>query len=127
MANNNTPPSKRERTRIRVIGTAAVRSDAITSVKVRNSQRRSETTTIDIRYCASHRGVMHSAEEVGGVCRVCEQLVCTECAKHTCALCGEIVCLKESIQTEHGDICSNHGFWETLIFTFRGGRNGKKV
>lgn len=85
---------------------------------------RDETTTTYIRICASDRRAIRTVEEIGGVCRVCEQVVCAKCADFQCALCGSCVCKHESIRTAKGDVCQNHGFFETLWFLIR--KSGSK-
>ena len=125
MATNGSVPtgSWTNRKRIAVVGTAAINEPAIETEEVQNMGAEiGETTTTYITICASSRHVLHTAEEVGGVCSVCQQLLCVECAKHTCAFCGECVCKKESRKTRKGDVCQTHGFLEVTGFLLLGSR-----
>lgn len=80
MAENGRPIPKRDKTRIRVNGPAQLGDDAVASRETHFTDRRTTIKTTEIRHCASCRSAIRSAQEIGGVCIVCEQVVCAECA-----------------------------------------------
>jgi len=115
-------PSQVQQNRYRVAppGRMGEDSDAVSSEVVTWFQAGAfGTTTVNtVRICASCNAVMHKAEEVGGVCRVCNRLLCVECAKLKCAICEGCVCRAHSSDTSKGRICETHGFLAVLGHLF---------
>jgi hypothetical protein len=123
--NNNLPvglPPEIKETRFRIsppvqigAGNDPIRSKEVTSLDINNP---GTSITSEVHICADCNRVMHKIEEVGGVCSVCGQFLCVESAKLLCDTCGRCMCREHSTDTGTGCICSNHGWFRTLVHMF---------
>lgn len=66
-----------------------------------------EITISELSYAPACHHLIHTEEELGGVCIVCGQAMCKVCsANNLCALCGRTVCKKDQKQIEDiGMVC----------------------
>lgn len=78
------------------------------------------SSVMTIPICAGCGGVMHDPSEVGGICSIGQEIVCTVCAKEMrCLICGLIVCRAHSKPLNDGVTCQHHGFVELLLLPRR--------
>jgi hypothetical protein len=101
-------------------GAVAVSSTTVTSMDINNPGK---TLSTEVHVCADCNRVMHKPEQVGGVCAVCNRLLCVESARLLCELFGRCACLEHSADTGKGRVCRNHGWVQTLIHMFSSKHN----
>lgn len=67
-----------------------------------------ETTTSELYYAPGCHHLIHTEEELGGICTVCGNAICRICsASNICSLCGRTVCKQDQRQIEDiGIVCS---------------------
>jgi hypothetical protein len=66
-----------------------------------------EYSISELSYAPGCHHMIHSEEELGGVCVICGLTLCKSCSANTCPICGRTVCKQDQRNVEDvGTVCT---------------------
>lgn len=73
-------------------------------------------------HCNSCKRAMFESAQVGGICTICNSVICAQCSESRCAICNSCCCDSSacSARMSTKKVCRAHGLGAYLKFAFLG-------